>query len=120
MNELKRLIQENDCDKCELCSKILTSENDVTEHSCDGESMAIETMECETPEDILEANTSEVKSELSLKNQVVPLRYISKLEPSAASPDIPNAPDSMDSINVTENQQNNHRCMDLFFKMSKT
>lgn len=36
VNQLKRSVQEKDCQNCELCSKIL-SENDFAEHSCVGE-----------------------------------------------------------------------------------
>lgn len=113
VNQLKRSVHENDCEKCELCSRIL-NENEVTEHLCEDGLWSMEINKLETPDDILDADTKSNRPEFSLKNEIEPLRNTFESEQPALF-HLPNEPKmNLDPINVTQNQHTNNKCNDFF------
>lgn len=109
VNELKRVAQENDCERCELCTEML-DENDVAKHVCEHESVGRETVKWEIPDDIMEANTATDMPEFSLKYQCEPSLLSSEQSAPANCPDA--RPNSIESTSATPTRAHIQKCYD--------
>lgn len=136
VNELKRSVHENDCEKCELCCETL-DQNGVSEHFCEDELWLEEKSTADTNHSDSDEYISEraefeqldlshlpnepnsshreddeenIKTEFLMKNQIEPLE--STQSSSILLPDESKV--NLATTNATQNQHPNNKCNIIF------
>lgn len=120
VNQLKSLVEENDCDRCELCGEIF-GDNDAIEHLCEDELMPMEAIKLEACQAVLDV---EVNANPMLMNQTEltgiksepkrPVSTHSAIELDETKELNESNTNGIASTNAKQNQQSTHKCNCLF------